>query len=163
MLSVWALITAALLGGAAPTPPHYERGERAGMMVIPRLDLEAPIREGTGHAVLDHAIGHSRRSDWPGEGGDVITWAHNVTPTLGLPHGPFHETDRLRPGDPIIIRMSYGFTQRYRVVRHYIVPVEEIPAFFTRHHDGRLYLSRCYPDGSTAFRYVVLAKREEGS
>ncbi len=164
-MQAWISTIAAFIAtwmGAASTPPpvhpHPHFAQRYGTIVIPKLDVRAPIREGTAHhAVLDRAVGHSRRSDWPGEGGTSLWWGHNVTPMLGRPYGIFHFIDQLRRGDKIKLRMPYGKFS-YTVRRHWIIPVENVASFFRRYKDDRIYLAKCYPDESSDYRYIVLAK-----
>jgi sortase A len=158
-MTAWFATLAALLStmGAAPTPPHYAHDQKAGVIIIPAIHVRAPIHQGTAHHVLDHSVGHTKRSDWPGEDGTSLFWGHNVTPMLGLPHGVFHNINRLRRGDTIKVRMTYG-TYRYTVRRHWEKEESEVADFLRRHRDGRVYLIKCFPDFSSSHRYIVLAK-----
>ena len=51
-----------------------------------------------------------------------------MTPTLGLPHGPFHDIDLLHRGARIIVRMPYG-RYVYRVRGHKVVRANAWSAF----------------------------------
>jgi sortase A len=165
-LVVSGVAFAATLGTSQPlhvTPP--EAGERYGAIIVPALDLRAPLRQlpkrGTGERVLDVSVGHLPSTYGPGMGGTVALFGHRVTPTLGLPHGPFRYIDRLKRGDRIIVRMPYG-RYAYRVRGHRVVRADAWSAFKPKLDGDVLLLAACHPPGSAAFRYVVRARLAEG-
>jgi sortase A len=91
-------------------------------------------------------------------GGTVALFAHRVTPTLGLAHGPFRYIDRLERGDRIIVRMPYG-RYVYRVRGHRVVKADAWSAFRPRLGRDVLLLAACHPPDSSAYRYIVQAAR----
>jgi sortase A len=105
---------------------------------------------------LDRGPGHYPATTVPGLGGTVAIAAHRVTPVGGRPYGPFFFIDRLRRGDPIVLRMPYA-TFVYRVTRHVIVPAH---ATWFERYAGReqLVLSTCTPKFTALRRWVVFAR-----
>ena len=71
---------------------------------------------------------------------------------------PFHDIDKLRPGDRIELAMPYGRFS-YRVERTRIVPPTATWVTDGVGYD-RLILSACHPLYSAAQRIVVFAKLE---
>ncbi len=105
---------------------------------------------------LDRGPGHYPSTTVPGLGGTVAIAGHRVTPVGGRPYGPFFFIDRLRRGDPIVLRMPYA-TFVYRVARHVIVPAHA--TWFERYSGReRLVLTSCTPKFTALRRWVVLAR-----
>lgn len=131
-----------------------QAGTRYGLLEVPRLHLRAPIYSGASLRELNKGVGHLDSTYWPGMGGTVALFSHRVTPTLGLPHGPFRYLPRLRSGDVLRVRMPYG-TYRYRVVKERIVTATDWRTFRAKLGRETLLLAACHPAGSAAYRYVV--------
>jgi LPXTG-site transpeptidase (sortase) family protein len=53
---------------------------------IPALDVEAPVEQGTGDAVLAVAVGHDPYSIWPGAVGTSVLLSHDVTYFTNIGH-----------------------------------------------------------------------------
>ena len=155
---------ALMFGGGQGGEPEAIRielpkpGARYGSVQIPRLRLNAPISAGARLRELAASVGHLESTYWPGMGGTVALFAHRVTPTLGLPHGPFRYIDRLRPGHRIVVTMPYG-RYVYRVTGHRVVHRKAWKAFRAELGEERLLIAACHPPGSAAQRYVVIAER----
>ena len=153
------MVTPAVPPPIQVTPPAT--GAKYGTIAIPAIDVDAPIRQlparGPGTRVLDRAVGHLPSTYGPGMGGTIAFFGHNMTPTLGLPHGPFHDIDLLHRGARIIVRMPYG-RYVYRVRGHKVVRANAWSAFRPRLGGDVLLLAACHPPGSAAYRYVVQAK-----
>lgn len=158
-----ALVTLLGGGGSAPSPAPLEvkvpeHGRPAGQLLVPRLRLRAPIAQGTSHHQLATNVGHLEASYLPGMGGDVELFGHDVTPWRQLPHGPFHDLPRLRPGDRITVVEPWG-RYTYEVTGHRIVSEASWWRDFRPGlHAERLVLATCWPRYSSAERYVVLAR-----
>ncbi len=75
----------------SPAPPA---STVAGVLVIPAIDLAAPVIEGLSDNVLNVAVGHDPSTPMPGSPGEAILEAHDVS--------YFSALDRLRPGDVVI-------------------------------------------------------------
>ncbi len=130
---------------------QVDAGDAIGRLEIPAIDLDAVLLEGTGTATLQRGPGHYPGTAFPGEGKTVAVAGHRTTYLA-----PFRRINELRPGDRIMVRMSYGrFT--YRVQRTRIV----LPTALWVTHDvgyDRLVLSACHPLYSAAQRIIVFAR-----
>jgi LPXTG-site transpeptidase (sortase) family protein len=91
-----ALVTA----GVAVDP---RVGEPVAKLVIPRLDLERVILEGTERSVLRKAPAHVPGSPLPGEEGNAVIRGHRL-----LWSGPFRDLDELGLGTEIHVQTLSG-------------------------------------------------------
>ena len=66
----------------------------AGILEVPQLQLRAPVLQGLGDPVLNIAVGHDPVSPWPGEMGESVVEAHDVSYFSGI--------SSLKPGSQII-------------------------------------------------------------
>jgi sortase A len=143
---------------------EVERGEAIGRIVIPRIDLDVVMVEGTdteslrkgpGHFTLDGDEERLREvgdgSAFPGQGKTVGIAGHRTTYLA-----PFRRIDEIKPGDEILLEMPYGsFT--YTVEKHEIVDPSETEIVRNVGYD-RLVLTACHPLYSAAQRYAQFAK-----
>lgn len=91
------------------TENELEKNENIiGKLIIPKIDLEAPIQEGTSQKVLRFAIGHFENSSF--FDGNVALAAHN----RGNITNYFADIKDLTFGDEIIYKTRMG-ERRYRV------------------------------------------------
>lgn len=127
------------------------RGGPVGRLVIPRLDLDMVVVQGTDEASLRKGPGHYIPSALPGEGRLVYVAGHRTTYLA-----PFAEINELRAGDPIRFVLPYG-TFTYRVTRHFVVPADDVAVL---RDTGRelLRLQACHPRFFATHRYIVDAK-----
>ncbi len=129
-------------------------GRAIGEIRLPTLKRAYVMVQGTDGSSLRKGPGHYPRTAFPGEGRTVAVAGHRTT--YGA---PFRTIDRLRPGDPIVLRMGYGEFS-YRVERTRIVlpsateVVRDVPG------SDRLVLTACHPLYSAARRIVVFATLE---
>ena len=120
-----------------------------GLLEIPRLQLKAPVVEGTDDAVLNVAIGHLGSSSMPGQPGLSVLAAHNAT--------WFRHIDKLQVGDSISVLLKNG-------VYHYTVTGQEVVhtgASLPNSAASVLILESCYPLDAlylTPERYLIIAK-----
>jgi LPXTG-site transpeptidase (sortase) family protein len=56
-----------------------------GLLVIPKLGITAPVEQGVDDAQLDVAVGHNPNSVWPGDPGNAVLAAHDVSYFTHLP------------------------------------------------------------------------------
>jgi sortase A len=151
----------ALMPAPVPEQPVAARlphvGERYGRVVIPRLDLRAPIVQGSAEEQLAVGVGHVVNTYLPGMGRTTALFAHRITPVLGRPYGPFRFINRLRRGDSIIVKMPYG-RYPFRVLRHRVIYSTNWDTVQRTRKQERLVLAACHPPGSASYRYVVIAK-----
>ena len=91
------------------TENELEKNENIiGKLIIPKIDLEAPIQEGTSQKVLRFAIGHFENSSF--FDGNVALAAHN----RGNITNYFESINKLTFDDEIIYKTRMG-ERRYRV------------------------------------------------
>lgn len=140
-----------------------ERGEGIGRMVIPRIDLDVVVVEGTDTGTLQRGPGHytlanrdalsaqGNGSAFPGQGETVGIAGHRTTYLA-----PFRRIDEIRPGDEITMQMPYA-TFTYTVQKHEIVDPDAVEIVENVGYD-RLVLTACHPLYSAAQRYVQFAK-----
>jgi sortase A len=128
-------------------------GDPLGKIEIPRIGVSDVFVQGTGTSDLRKGPGHYPATPLPGQHGTVGIAGHRTT--YGA---PFHDIDKLKPGDRIELAMPYGrFT--YQVERTRIVPPTATWVTDSAGFD-RLILSACHPLYSAAQRIVVFAKLE---
>lgn len=83
-------------------------GDVIGLILIPKINIEAPIREGTSQKVMENSVGHFVESDyWDG---NVSLASHNS----GTSAHYFEKINTLEINDEIIYKTVNG-TKKYRV------------------------------------------------
>ena len=119
--------------------------------MIPRLDLDIILLEGTDPETLRGGPVAYEPSAMPGEG-ELVYLAGHRTSYLA----PFSQIQSLRPGDPIEVRMPYGEFV-YRVTGHRIVDDKDLSVLRS---SGRelLRLQACHPRFFASHRYIVSAR-----
>lgn len=155
------MIPLGLLPFPAAPPPAYTRpapvapaaGAALGRLVIPRVDLDATVHEGTTAAVLDRGPGHYPTSALPGRGETVGIAGHRVTHTR-----PFLRINALQKGDTIALVTTSGRRYEYEVFTMRIVPPRQVWVLGDRGSE-QLVLTACHPPTKDQLRLVVLAKR----
>jgi sortase A len=130
---------------AEAAPLAAARVPRPASMSIPRLGLEERI--GT---TLDLGPIWWPVTGRPGGGDTIAIAGHRTTHTR-----PFHDLDRLTPGDAIYVRWG-GKVHTYRVSGNRIVSAKDLHIGDARGHEI-LLLSACHPKGSARQRIVVYA------
>jgi LPXTG-site transpeptidase (sortase) family protein len=137
----------------AENPP--EKGEPVGRLVIPKIDLDWTIVEGVGAAELRKGPGHMPRTPVPGQYGNSVLSGHRTT--YGA---PFHNLDRLEPGDRFTVETLIG-VHTYEVVSLRIVAPDHV--WVIQHREGSwLTLTTCHPKYSSQQRLIVFAKLVDG-
>lgn len=148
----------ASISDPGPPPPPGEEpvrlaGDAYAELIVPRLDLDVIVVEGTDTASLTKGPGHYPGTDDPWEDtGRVAIAGHRTT------YGhPFWALDKMRPGDLIRLRTERG-TFDYRAVRTQIVPPTATQVADPSDRPT-LILTTCNPRFSAAQRLVVFAVR----
>ena len=96
----------------------FEYGE-IGFIIIPILDIKAPIREGTTKEILKYSVGHFEQTNlW---NGNVALASHNG----GSYAHYFSRINELRNGEEIIYITNMG-ERRYKVVENKIIEETEM-------------------------------------
>jgi sortase A len=136
-------------------------GRAVAILVIPRIDLDAVVVEGTDTESLKKGPGHYTQTAYPWEDHGRVGIAGHRT-TYGA---PFWSLDRLRLGDPIILKTEYGIF-RYVVTRTVITPPSGVlPSgahVLDQTQRPTLVLTTCNPRFSASQRLVVFADRVGG-
>lgn len=129
---------------------RLEDGKPIGRILIPSIDADYVVVQGTEEADLKLGPGHYPDTALPGQGRTVAIAGHRTT--YGA---PFNRIDSIDVGDPITLEMPYGrFT--YKVTRTRIVDPDQVGIVRDVGHD-RLVLTSCHPLYSAAQRYAVIA------
>jgi sortase A len=130
---------------------HATQGDAIGRIVVPRLDLDMVLVNGTDTATLRTGPGRDPRTYMPGEGELVYIAGHRTTYLA-----PFARIDELRPGDPVTLQVPYG-TFEYTVTGHRIVESDDLSVLRSHHRDV-VALQACHPRFFATHRYIVWAK-----
>lgn len=119
-----------------------------GLLEIPKLNVVAPVEQGTSDDVLAVAVGHDQYSVWPGSAGNSVLEAHDVSYFVGLPS--------LSAGDTVRF-VAPCTTYVFQVTAHTVVgqgsPVYNTPG-------PTITLVTCWPTDALWFtpdRYLVTA------
>lgn len=126
-------------------------GDPIARLVIPRLDLDIILLEGTDPETLREGPGRYETSAMPGEGALVYLAGHRTSYLA-----PFSQIQSLRSGDPIEVQMPYGEFV-YRVTGHRIVDDNDLSVLRSPGHE-LLRLQACHPRFFASHRYIVWAR-----
>ena len=134
-------------------PARLERlkGDTIGRIVLPSLNKDYFVVEGTDTGDLRKGPGHYGDTPLPGRRGTVGIAGHRTT--YGA---PFRNIDDLERGDEVRVEMPYG-TFVYEVERSRIVEPSQTEVKRRVGYE-RLILSACHPLYSAAQRIVVFAR-----
>jgi LPXTG-site transpeptidase (sortase) family protein len=124
-----------------------------GRIVVPRLNLEAMVREGVTESTLRRAVGHIPSTALPGEVGNVAFAGHRDT--------FFRALRGIQKSDVIEVETLTG-TYSYRVDSLKIVSPKDISVLASHGKDQQLTLVTCYPFnyiGSAPRRFIVSARQ----
>jgi sortase A len=122
---------------------------------VPSLDLRVVIFEGVDRPTLQKGPGHMPGTPLPGQPGNSVISGHRTT------YGrPFHDFDRLEPGDVIEVETAIG-THVYEVRELLIVAPTDV--WVTDEKEGGwLTLTTCNPKYSARERLIVSAELISG-
>jgi sortase A len=136
-----------------PQPPPLQTrprwaGSLVGRIVIPKLGIDAPMREGVDMTTLDLGPGYWPGSALPGRNGNLVVAGHRTSHTK-----PFRYIDQLEPGDEVLFDVD-GVQHRYVMSGHEIVTPDRVD-IINPTSTPTATLFACHPPGSTRYRYVV--------
>ena len=157
MGSLLLLPVSAATAAPAPAPIFEQVAPRVptsriptGRIVIPKINVTAPIFTGITMNVFDRGVGQWPGTPRAGQPGNIVLGGHRTAATR-----PFHDIDKLRSGDVIELH-TRGTVHKYKVTGHLIVRPTAI--WITEQTASpTLTLFACHPKGSTAKRYVIRA------
>jgi len=135
---------------------EVKRGEGIGRILIPDIDLDIVVVQGTDTASLRKGPGHYPDTAFPGQGKTIGIAGHRTTYLA-----PFRKINEIEDGDEIVLEMPYA-TFTYRVQKHEIVDPSQIEIVDDVGYE-RLVLTACHPLYSAAQRWAVFARLEEVS
>lgn len=129
-------------------------GDTAGLLVIPKINAELAIIEGTDPDDLEKGVGHYKGSYFPDEAGQIILSGHRDT--------VFRHLGELKLGDSLEVQMPYGnFT--YEIINTKIVNADDTSIITLQRDHEELILTTCYPFrfvGNAPERYIIYATRK---
>jgi sortase A len=118
---------------------------------IPAINVDVVVVEGTTASALRAGAGHYPGTPLPCESGNVGIAGHRTT------YGrPFHNLDRLKEGDEIILETPIGQCT-YKVARAPFVVLPDDSSVVAPSTSPVLTLTTCHPKGSASHRLVVRA------
>ncbi len=139
----------------APPPDRLRLpGTAYAEILIPRIDLDMIVVEGTEAADLEKGPGHYETTADPWDDTGRVGIAGHRTTYLH----PFGNLDQLQVGDEITLRTEFG-TFRYTVNDVFVVPTEGSGSVLTQTADPTLVLTTCHPKYSATQRLIVTADR----
>jgi sortase A len=130
------------------------KGDAYAEIVIPRIDLDMIVVQGTDETDLKEGPGHylDTANPWD-DSGRVGIAGHRTTY-----QAPFGNLDQMRQGDAITLRTRFG-TFDYRVTDVFVVPTEGSGSVLAQTAEPTLVLTTCNPKYSAAERLIVTADR----
>ena len=132
----------------------HEKGDYVGELIIPSLDVELPIYEGTEKSELSKGVGRFIGSAQPGEADNCVLSGHRET--------VFSQLGDLELGETVIVKSELGLFS-YEVDEIRIVD-EDDRTVIVPYDEAILTLTTCYPFNDIGFapeRYIVSAKMTE--
>jgi sortase A len=137
---------------ALGTAPRVLPGDAYAVIVIPRIDLDMVVVQGTDYESLKEGPGHyvDTADPWDNEGrvgiaGHRTTYLH-----------PFFNLDKVEPGDTIDLLTRYG-RYRYRVKANFVLPEATAGKVLEQTPDPTLVLTTCNPKYASSQRLIVTA------
>jgi sortase A len=132
---------------------RVQDGEAIGRVVIPAIDLDIVMVQGTDTADLAQGPGHYSSTPFPGQPGTAAIAGHRTTYLA-----PFRHLDSLDAGDLVEIEMPYA-TLDYRIQGARVVEPTDV-GILHRATYQRLVLTACHPLYSASQRIVAFARLE---
>lgn len=132
-----------------------DRGDVIGLLVIPKIDVELAIVEGTNPDELEKGVGHYEGSYFPNETGQIVLSGHRDT--------VFRKLGDLKIEDELLVEMPYGKFS-YKIIRTKIVDKDDKTIITLQNENEELIVTTCYPFryiGDAPQRYIIYAERQE--
>lgn len=130
---------------------EIKTGDALTRIKIPAIDVDVVVVEGVTQSALRAGAGHYPATPLPCEVGNVGIAGHRTT--FGK---PFHNLDRLKPGDEITLETPIG-SCRYVLESKPFVVLPNATDVVGPTEQGMLTLTTCHPKGSARQRLVVQA------
>lgn len=128
-----------------------EGGAPLGRLIIPKIDVEVVMVQGTGRDDLREGPGHWPETPMPGMESNFVLSGHRTT--YGA---PFLRLDKLAAGDVIKVMMPYA-AATYEVTRSIIVYPDEVETVAPKGVE-EISLITCHPIYSARQRLIIQAE-----
>ena len=137
---------------APPTGARAPLGSAYAAILIPRIDLDFIVVEGTDHESLKKGAGHypDTADPWD-ESGRVGIAGHRTTYLA-----PFFDLENVGEGDRITLLTEYG-TFDYQVTRTFVIPSAGSGRVLEQTAKPTLVLTTCNPKYASSERLIVEA------
>lgn len=135
-------------------PELVPLGDAYAQLLIPAIDVNFMVVQGTGYEDLKDGPGHypDTADPWD-ESGRVGIAGHRTTY-----QAPFFNLEKLERGDEITLRTRYG-SFAYEVDRVFVIPSGGSGRVLVQTPKPTLVLTTCNPKYSSAERLIVTARR----
>jgi sortase A len=131
---------------------NVEVGDSLTRIVIPDLDVDVVVVEGTTASALRAGAGHYPETPLPCEVGNVAIAGHRTT------YGrPFHSLEQMEPGDEITLETPIGSCTYEVSGEPFVVAPHQTEVVANTPTRAMLTLTTCHPKGSARERLVVQA------
>lgn len=127
------------------------KGDKVGVLNIPKLNSEIAIIEGTHEDELKHGVGHYNGTAYPMQNDQIVLSGHRDT--------VFQRMGELDIGDIMVVQLPYGDFS-YEIVDTKIVDADDRTIIVPTAPDEVLTVTTCYPFtyvGSAPDRYIITA------
>lgn len=131
-----------------------QEGEVIGMLLIPSLNADLPIIEGTNPDELQKGVGHYSSSSFPDQNNQILLSGHRDT--------VFRDLGKVKKDEELIIKLPFG-KYTYEIFDFQIVDANDQSVIGSTYPEEILVLTTCYPFsyvGNAPDRYIIYAKRK---
>jgi sortase A len=139
------------------TAPRVLPGDAYADIVIPSIDLDMVVVQGTDYESLKKGPGHYLDTADPWDGTGRVGIAGHRTTYLA----PFFDLDKVQVGDQISLLTRYG-RYDYEVTRNFVLPEETAGVVLAQTPDPSLVLTTCNPKYASNQRLIVEAALVSG-
>jgi sortase A len=139
---------------APPSGTRPPLGSAYAAIVIPRIDLDFIVVEGTDYESLKKGAGHYPDTADPWDATGRVGIAGHRTTYLA----PFFDLEDVIAGDRISLLTEYG-TFDYEVTRNYVIPSTGSGVVLRQTDQPTLVLTTCNPKYSSSERLIVEARQ----
>ncbi len=127
-------------------------GDSLTRIIIPDIDVDVVVVEGTTASALRAGAGHYPDTPLPCEVGNVAIAGHRTT------YGrPFHNVDLLEPGMEITLQTPIGECTYEITEEPFTVTPKQVEVVANTPDEAMLTLTTCHPKGSARQRLIIKA------
>jgi sortase A len=135
------------------TAPRVVPGDAYAVIVIPRIDLDMVVVQGTDYEDLKKGPGHYVDTANPWDGTGRVGIAGHRTTYLH----PFFNLDQVQVDDPISLITRYG-RYEYEVTANFVKPEATAGVVLEQTQEPTLVLTTCNPKYASSQRLIVTAR-----